>query len=166
MIHKILSGLDKLYGFRTASAHCDVPCGIYDPSTSQIAALTVIRMLDLINELAEKETLTIADQARLSRLVSQKEEHAEKVKAEVRIIWGDYFKQAQFDQVSGVNELVHSIMLQGSKCRQTIDQDNGPELLKLVNQFAEAFWQTKGVETVTATCPYPPAQLVVYPKLG
>ncbi len=166
MLHKILATLDKSINFETASAHCDVPCGIYDPSTAQIAALTVIRMLDQIKELADKDSLTIADHAKLSRLVAQKEEHAEVVKKEVRITWGDYFKQPQFDQVPGIHELVHNIMLTGSKCRQTIDQENGLALLKLVNEFAEAFWKTKGVETYTATCPYPPAQQVVYPKLG
>lgn len=165
MLHKILSILDRSKNFKTASAHCDVPCGIYDPSSAQIATLTVIRMLNLINELVEKDELTVSDQARLSRLVSQKEEHANKVKEEIRIIWGDYFKQPQFDQVEGIHDLVHSIMLQGSKCRQNIDQKNGLELLKLINQFAEAFWKTKGIETMTATCPYPPAQTVVYPDL-
>jgi len=165
MLYKILNTLDKSKNFKTASAHCDVPCGIYDPSTAQIAALTVIRMLDLINELVEKDDLSVSDQAKLSRFVSQKEEHANKAKDEIRIIWGDYFKQPQFDQVSGVHELVHNIMLQGSKCRQNIAQENGIELLKLVNQFAEAFWKTKGIETFSAICPYLPSQAVVYPEL-
>ncbi|PHS24700.1 MAG: superoxide dismutase, Ni [Methylophaga sp.] len=166
MLHKIVKELDKALKFETASAHCDVPCGIYDPSTAQIAALTVIRMLDLISELAENDNLTVADQAKLARFIDQKEQHANQVKEEIRIIWGDYFKQPQFDQVPGVHELVHSIMLQGSKCRQTIERENGLELLNLVNQFAEGFWKTKGVETFSATCPYLPKQTVVYPKLG
>ena len=166
MLKKMLTALDKHVDFETAEAHCDIPCKIYDPSTAQIAALTVIRMLDLIKELDTGEPLTLAQQAQLARLVTQKEEHALEVKDAVRVIWGDYFKQPQFDQVEGVHELVHSIMLQGSKAKQHIDREHGEELLKLVNQFAEAFWKTKGVETFTATCPYPPEEPVVYPKLG
>jgi superoxide dismutase, Ni len=165
MLHSFLHCLDKISPFSTAQAHCDVPCGIYDPSSAQIAALTVIRMLDQIKELADKDTLSVADHAKLSRLVSAKEEHAEQVKQEIRITWGDYFKQPQFDQVAGIHDLVHSIMLVASKCRQGIDQAHGLELLTLVNQFAEAFWLTKGIATFTATCPYLPAQTVVYPKL-
>lgn len=165
MLHVIFKTLDKLVKFPTVSAHCDIPCGIYDPSTAQINALTVIRCQDLIAELDGKD-LTLAEQARLARLTAQKEEHAENVKHEVRVIWGDYFKQAQFDQVAGVHELAHNIMLTGSKCRQEIGQEHGIKLLELVNQFAEAFWKTKGVETFTATCPYAPAKDVVYPKLG
>ncbi len=166
MLHNLLVSIDKKLKFVEASAHCDIPCKIYDPSTAQIAALTVIRMLDLIKELADKDSLTPADQAQLARLVAQKEEHALKVKEEVRVIWGDYFKQPQFDQIPNAHELTHSIMLQGSKCKQQLDRAHGEELLKLVNEFAEAFWKTKGVETYTATCPYPPAEQVVYPKLG
>ncbi|MEM8593347.1 MAG: superoxide dismutase, Ni [Pseudomonadota bacterium] len=165
MLHTIFKQLDKAVSLSSASAHCDIPCGIYDPATAQINALTVIRCLDLINEMQGKD-LTLADQAKLARLVGQKEEHAEKVKHDVRVIWGDYFKQAQFDQVPGVHELAHKIMMVGSKCRQEIDQAQGLELLNLVNQFAEAFWKTKGVETFTAVSPYAPAKDVVYPKLG
>ncbi len=166
MLYKWLNSLDRKKPFPEASAHCDVPCGIYDPIVAQISALTVIRMVDLIDELAKKSELTVADQAKLVRFVAQKEEHALKVKEEVGIIWGDYFKQPQFDQTPNVPELVHSIMMQGSKCRQNVDRSMALELLNLVNQFAEAFWLTKGVTTYSATSPYPPAESVIYPKLG
>ena len=151
-------------GLPSASAHCDIPCKIYDPSTAQIAALSVIRFLDLINEL--DGDLSLAQQATLSRLVREKEIHAEKVKAEVRVIWGDYFKAPQFEKFPNAHELVHNIMLTGSACKQHIDRANGEKLLALVNEFAAAFWATKGVDTYTAECPYPPAEQVVYPKLG
>jgi nickel superoxide dismutase len=165
MIHQMTKALDSVFKIKSVSAHCDVPCGIYDPSTMQLAALTVIRFMDQINELDGKE-LTLADQAKLARLVSEKEIHAEKVKHEVRIMWGDYFKAPQFEACPGTNELIHNIMLTGSKCKQGIDRAAAVELLDLVNQFATSFWKTKGVETFTATCPYPPALDVVYPKLG
>ncbi len=165
MIHRVLERLDKKINIPAASAHCDIPCGVYDPVTAQISALTVIRMVDLINELGDQAG-TIAGQAKLSRFIAQKEEHALKVKEEIRIIWGDYFKEPQFEQVPNVSELVHNIMMQGSKCRQNVDREMAVEFLNLVNQFAEAFWLTKGVKTYTAKCPYPPAENVVYPKLG
>ena len=38
MIYKFVAALDKRFGFEHADAHCDVPCGIYDPSTALIAA--------------------------------------------------------------------------------------------------------------------------------
>ncbi|OCA63553.1 superoxide dismutase, Ni, partial [Aeromonas hydrophila] len=111
------------------------------------------------------DSLTLADQALLARLVEQKESHAEKAKHEIRIIWGDYIKQPQRDAYPNIDALVHSIMLAGSACKQGIERDKGEKLLTLINEFAAAFWDTKGLTTFTATCPYPPSETVVYPKL-
>lgn len=165
MIHSLMKKIDQIVGFQEASAHCDIPCKIYDPIAAQIATLSVIRFLDLIAELAKKDTLTLADQAQLARLVQEKEVHAAKVKDEVRVIWGDYIKQPQMEKFPDINNLVHNIMLTASSCKQHIVRENGEKLLALVNEFADAFWTTKGVETYTAICPYPPSETVVYPKL-
>ena len=94
MIYSILKTIDSVVGIPKTSAHCDIPCKIYDPISAQIAALSVIRFLDLIGEIESKNTLSLADQAQLSRLVQEKEIHAAKVKDEIRVIWGDYFKTA------------------------------------------------------------------------
>ncbi|BFM08450.1 superoxide dismutase, Ni [Halioxenophilus aromaticivorans] len=165
MLHKLLSLVDSVVAVPQAQAHCDIPCKIYDPQTAQIAALSVIRFMDLIAELAAKDSLTVAEQATLARLVAEKETHAEKAKHEVRVIWGDYFKQPQFEQFPDIHQLVHSIMLAGSACKQGVERDKGEKLLTLINQFADAFWATKNVATFTAKCPYLPEEPVVYPKL-
>jgi nickel superoxide dismutase len=52
MLHNLINLYDKCAGIDAASAHCDVPCKIYDPITAQIATLSTIRFMDLINELA------------------------------------------------------------------------------------------------------------------
>lgn len=166
MIHSILSKIDRVIGVETVSAHCDIPCKIYDPSSAQIAALSVIRFLDLINELAEKTSPSLSDQAQIVRLVQEKEIHAKKVKDEITVIWGDYFKQPQFEQYPDIHQLVHSILQTASACKQHLNQETGHTLLDLVNQFSTAFWKTKDVETYTANCPYPPNLPVVYPKLS
>ncbi|MCV6590178.1 MAG: superoxide dismutase, Ni [Marinobacterium sp.] len=166
MLHSMFKALDKRFVFATVQAHCDIPCKIYDPQIAQIAALSVIRFVDLIQEIASKDELTLADQAQISRLVREKEIHAAKVKEEVRVIWGDYFKQPQFDQFPDTHELVHSIMLKASACKQHVSREPAEELLALVNTFAASFWATKGVDTFSAQCPYPPEMQVVYPKLG
>lgn len=165
MLHLLIRTYDKLFGVNAVAAHCDIPCKIYDPIAAQLAALSVIRFMDLINELGEKDTLSLADQAQLMRLVQEKEVHAEKAKHEIRIIWGDYFKQPQFEQYPDISQQVHDIMLTGSACKQGIEREKGLKLLSLINDFAEAFWTTKGISTFKAPCPYPPEQTVVYPKL-
>lgn len=165
MIYRIIKTIDQLASFKTVSAHCDIPCKIYDPSSAQIAALSVIRFIDLINELGNKIEMNLADHAQLVRLVREKEIHASKVKDEIRIIWGDYFKQPQFEQYPEIHQLVHAIMLTASACKQHVDRMNGEKLLTLVNEFSAAFWQTKNIETFMTLCPYPPSEQVVYPKL-
>ena len=163
MLYSLLKTVDRVIGVKSVSAHCDIPCKIYDPSGAQIAALSVIRFIDLIEEIAITENLSVSDSAQLARLVREKEIHAKKVKDEVNVIWGDYFKQPQFDQFPDTHSLVHQIMLTGSACKQHIDRQKGLDLLALVNEFAASFWATKGIETKTAKCPYPPAEDTIYP---
>ena len=165
MLHTLIAKAVAPLNIAEVSAHCDIPCKIYDPAAAQVAALTLIRMIDLIEEVGNKAPLNIHDQAQLVRLINEKEAHGLTVKQEVHIIWGDYFKQAQFDQVPDIHDLVHNIMLQTSKAKQGLQRADGLALLQLVNQFAEAFWTTKGVATYTAICPYLPSEAVVYPKL-
>jgi len=165
MIHRLFKSIDKALHFKTVKAHCDIPCKIYDPSTAQLAALSCVRLMDLIKEVEDKGELGVADYAQVARLVSEKESASTEVKEAVRIIWGDYFKAPQFEQLPHAHELTHTIMLQASKCKQSITREEGEKLVELVNEFAAAFWLTKGVETYTAACPYPPALDVVYPDL-
>lgn len=163
MIYQLLEKLDKKFHFEQAQAHCDVPCGIYDPSTAQIAALTVVRMIDLMSALEGGETKgTTEYHNSMGRYITVKEEHAEKAKLEIRIIWGDYFKK---DKHPNVDELVHKIMQLGSKVRQTADRESGLAFVAAINEFAEAFWGTKDVKTKKAKAPYAPALEIVYPDL-
>jgi len=164
MINKLLNKIDSYKPIETAQAHCDIPCKIYDPSTAQIAALTIVRMIDLMNETADAEK-DINYQNSMSRFIATKEEHGIKLKEEIRIIWGDYFKTPQFEKFPEIHELTHSIMMSASKCKQTVDREKALELVEQVNRFAEIFWATKDVATKRATCPYPPALEVVYPAL-
>jgi len=164
MLHKLIKKIDDKIQLSSVSAHCDVPCGIYDPANAQIAALTVIRLVDQLIELEGAED-SLNNRNKFSRLIAQKEEHAEAVKHEIRIIWGDYFKAPLFEKFPQTHELAHSIMLQGSKARQYVDRDISMQLLDLINQFADIFWQSKGIETYRAKCPYLPNEEVLYPRL-
>ena len=163
MIYQFLAKLDEKFHFEQAQAHCDIPCGIYDPTPAQIDALTVVRMMDLMSELAKGEDKdNVAFHNSMERYIAVKEEHAEKAKNEIRVIWGDYFKK---EKHPNVDELVHKIMQLGSKVRQTADRDAGLAFVAAINEFAEAFWKTKDVKTKKAKAPYAPALEMVYPDL-
>jgi nickel superoxide dismutase len=162
MLYEFIEKLDKRYGFESAQAHCDIPCGIYDPIVAQINALTVVRMVDLMLELVGSG---IAFDNSMSRYIAVKEEHAEAAKREIRVIWGDYIKSQHLEQHPNLPELVHTIMQLGSKSRQTADRETAVQFVDVINQFAEIFWQTKGVATKRAKAPYAPGLELVYPNL-
>lgn len=162
MFYTLLKGLDKLFHFDRAKAHCDVPCGIYDPITAQIDALTVVRMVDLMHAL---EGDGPAYDNSMSRYIAVKEQHAESCKHQVRVIWGDFIKPEHVEKYPKLNVLVHQIMKAGSKARQTADRDAAVHLVDLVNEFAQIFWEIKGVGTKKAKAPYAPALEMVYPDL-
>ena len=151
-----------MFKIEEVNAHCDIPCKIYDPAVVQVAALSVVRILDIILEL---NLSAKANQSELARLTIEKENQARIVKDEIRIIWGDYFKDPQIEMYSNIHSLVHSIMMAGSKCKQSIDRQNGLDLVELVNEFTEAFWGTKDIKTQRVIAPYPPALEVVQPIL-
>ncbi len=166
MMYKLFEKIDRLWKVEEAQAHCDVPCGIYDPIVAQISALTVVRMIDLATDLDSKTAdKNLAYLNTISRYVSVKEEHAEKVKQEVRIIWGDYLKAQHLEKYPNAHALVHKIMGLGSKVRQTMDRESAVQLVEALNEFAAIFWETKNISTKRAKAPYSPALELVYPNL-
>jgi nickel superoxide dismutase len=167
MLHKIAQQLDQRFHFDTVDAHCDIPCGIYDPHHALIGALTVIRMVDLIEKLYQDhgDKLTPEVINSMSRYIAVKEEHAELTKHEIRVIWGDFIKDNHVEAYPQLPGLVHKIMQLGSKARQTVDRETSMALLGAVNEFAEIFWQIKGIETKRVKAPFPVAEEMVLPVL-
>jgi nickel superoxide dismutase len=167
MLHKIAQKLDQHINIDTVDAHCDIPCGIYDPHHAIIGALTVIRMVDLINaKVKEHGTGSTAEFINgMARYIAIKEEHAELTKHEIRVIWGDFIKEEHVEAYPQLPELVHKIMQLGSKARQTVDRETAVALLEEVNEFAEIFWQIKGKETKRVSAPFPVTDEMVVPIL-
>jgi len=147
-------------------AHCDIPCKIYDPIIVQIGVVTMLRLADLIEDLDNSNSPSVDDKAQFNRLVNQKEEHGIRVKEEIRVIWGDYFKKHHFEEFPELHDLTHSIMIKCSNSKQIINKDCVIDLLDSVNRFAEIFWHTKKIKTFKAKCPYPPGIELVYPNLN
>lgn len=152
LLSRVLRTVDRVSKPAVAEAHCDIPCGIYDPHLMQIAALTVVRMNQLIDglELAG-DPRNKAEQAKyhnsLARYILVKEEHAELVKREARIIWGDYFKPEHVEKYPDLHVTVWNIMKLAGKNRQEANAAAADELLAATHRFAEIFWDTKGARS-------------------
>ena len=134
---------------RKAEAHCDIPCGIYDPISAKIAAQTVQKMVLRIQalEVPDPSADPGAIQAYVNtvgRYVTVKEEHAEVVKKELRILWADYGwpnSPADFDLHGSFNQ---ALKLAG-RCKQSVDMAACEELVASVDSISAAFWATKNV---------------------
>jgi len=143
-----LALLDRVNAPRTASAHCDVPCGIYDPHDAQQAAETVISM---ITRMAALEAPGAgADQAArqtylntVTRMIATKEEHAEKAKHEVTVLWGDYFTPAHLSVAPNLHEHVWNTLKLASKCKREVNMEAAQQLKAAVDQIAAWFAETK-----------------------
>ncbi|MEY4388622.1 MAG: superoxide dismutase, Ni [Chloroflexota bacterium] len=121
-------------------AHCDVPCGIYDPSGAVLAAKTVARMVELLGQI---EVTDHASRNKFVRAVAVKEEHAEKVKREVQVIWSDYFKPEHLSKVPDLHDQVWKLLKLASKNKQSVDAAAAAELVAATEAFAAAFAASK-----------------------
>jgi len=83
----------------------------------------------------------------MGRYTSEKERHAELVKSEVRIIWGDYVRPEHVEKQPDIHNTVFNIMKLASRNKQNFDQKAAEDLVAEVQKFAEFFWSTKNVQT-------------------
>ena len=123
-------------------AHCDIPCGIYDPAGAQQAARTVARMVELIGKIDDGST-AVADRNKFIRCVTVKEQHAEIVKHEVQVIWSDYFKPEHLTAYPDLHTKVWNVLKLASKNKQSIDAEAAAQLETAVKEFSDIFWATK-----------------------
>ncbi len=138
--------LSKILNFMlptvTAFAHCDVPCGIYDPKPAQIAAATVLKMVNLINELPT-ENPSVEDREKFVRCVLTKEEHARKCKEELYILWSDYFKEEHLKMFPDLHDKFWKAVKLVSENKQHISRESAEKLIAAVDEIADMFYKTK-----------------------
>jgi len=138
----LLSSIAKILPTKTAYAHCDIPCGIYDPKPAQIAAATVLKMVQKINELPQSGKSKNEKNA-LIRMVWAKEEHARKCKEEILIFWTDYFKPEHLAKFPNLHEVFWKAAKLCSKNKQEVSLQAAQELVRAVDEIAEIFVKSK-----------------------
>lgn len=141
-MRNLLLALVKILPASIAYAHCDVPCGIYDPKAAQVAAATVLKMVQLINDLP-KENPTVNDRNKFVRCVLTKEEHARICKEEILILWTDYFKPEHLSMFPKLHESFWNAAKLCSKNKQGVSIEDAERLVKAVDEIAEMFQKTK-----------------------
>ena len=144
MLNSLFKLVNVILPAREAHAHCDIPCGIYDPVSAKIAAQTVLKMVVRIKALDSGADAT--DNAnKLGRYITVKEEHAQICKNELDILWHDYFKPEHLEKYPDLHNVVWQATKLASKNKQSVDEGAAKELVASVDKVAEIFWATKNV---------------------
>jgi nickel superoxide dismutase len=143
-----------------AFAHCDIPCGIYDPHLAQVAAHTVIRMTKLLSDVKNNDVKTQHDIARMTQV---KEKHAGIMEEELETLRNDYFKEDHYKQFPNLQKLFTDTLKSISTVRQSIDPEISQSVLEGVMEIAEIFYKSKNVTPVRVKSVYPTeGEIVVY----
>jgi nickel superoxide dismutase len=120
------------------SAHCDLPCGVYDPAQARIEAQSV-------KAISEKYHASDDPDFRTRALII-KEQRAELVKHHLWVLWTDYFKPPHFEKYPQLHELFNEatkLAGGGGGTKATTDVDVADQLLAKIDEIAEIFWATK-----------------------
>ena len=143
--------VDRILGIETAYAHCDVPCGIYDPHGAQIAAKTVHTMNTKLHALQMPAAgATMQDQLEsrntIVRMVQTKEDHARICKQELLILWTDYFKPEHLSMFPDLHETFWKAAKLCSYNKQHVDLAKSQELLDAVAKISELFGKAEAAK--------------------
>jgi nickel superoxide dismutase len=120
---------------RVVHAHCDLPCGIYDPAQARIEAESVK---------ACQEKYQGSDDAEFrARAVTIKEERATMVKEHLWVLWTDYFKPEHLDKYPNLHDLFWTATKEAGAAKKSNDPAQGQQLLDAIDEIAKVFWDSK-----------------------
>ena len=122
----------------TARAHCDLPCGVYDPEQARIEAESCFRIMEKYQ--------ANTDETFRARAIGIKEERAELVKHHLDVLWHDYFKPEHVEKVPNLHDLFWKATKAASKVKASVDPADGQALLDLIDEVDAAWKATGGAE--------------------
>jgi nickel superoxide dismutase len=124
---------------RTAHAHCDIPCGVYDPAQARIEAESCYRIIEKYH--------ASDDNVFKARCLHVKEERAELTKHHIDVMWHDYFKPEHLEKFPDLHDVCWKASKQASQVKRTVDLEEAKKLLGLIDQI-DAMWKgTNGPAT-------------------
>ena len=132
------------------NAHCDGPCGIYDPASARIAAEAVLSMTKKMLDLKAPESGDSEAMAHyvntMSRYASIKEQEAKKCKDDILVLWTDFFKPEHLSAHEDLHSLFWNTAKLCSACKVELSIDHANDLLGHVKKIHDLFWSVKGRE--------------------
>ena len=120
---------------RVVYAHCDLPCGVYDPAQARIEAESV--------KAVQEKYQGNEDPAFRIRALDIKEERAELVKHHLWVLWTDYFKPEHLEKYPQLHDLFWTATKEAGASKKSEDPAQGQKLLDAIDEIAKIFWETK-----------------------
>ncbi|MEI7838353.1 MAG: superoxide dismutase, Ni [bacterium] len=121
---------------KTAYAHCDLPCGVYDPIQARIEAESVLNIQKKYAELHDEDKI---------RAVFIKEERAELVKKHLWVLWTDYFKPEHLEKHPNLHDIFWAATKQAGNVKKSVDPSTGDKLISMIDEITAIFKETKKV---------------------
>lgn len=115
-------------------AHCDLPCGVYDPAQARIEAESVKAIQEKYQGLDDDQKM---------RALIIKEQRAELVKHHLWVLWSDYFKPEHLEQYPDLHDKFWKATKQASECKHHSEPVEGQKLLDMIDEIADIFRETK-----------------------
>ncbi|MDB5179275.1 MAG: superoxide dismutase, Ni [Patescibacteria group bacterium] len=127
--------LTRLLPATTVYAHCDLPCGVYDPAQARIEAESVLKIMQ---KYAANEDVVFR-----TRAIIIKEERAELAKRHLWVLWTDYFKPEHLEQHPDLHDLFWRATKAAGQAKHSVDPADGQKLLDLIAEIDAIFQTTK-----------------------
>ncbi|MEO0374550.1 Superoxide dismutase [Ni] [Acaryochloris thomasi RCC1774] len=146
MLNAITAKIQACFPAPEVHAHCDGPCGVYDPAAARITAEAVLSMTKKIVDLqpaGQDAASMVAYNNTLSRYIAIKEEQAQKTKEDILILWTDYFKPVHLEKYPDLHDIFWKAAKLCSACKVEVSVEHATELMAAVEQIHGIFWATK-----------------------
>ena len=120
---------------RVVHAHCDLPCGVYDPAQARIEAESV--------KACQEKFQGSDDPVFRERAIAIKEERANMVKEHLWVLWTDYFKPEHLEKHPDLHEKFWTATKLAGNAKKSEDPAQGQQLLDAIDEISKIFWETK-----------------------
>ncbi|WP_229642160.1 superoxide dismutase, Ni [Waterburya agarophytonicola] len=148
ILKQVIAQVKNLFPAPEVHAHCDGPCGVYDPASARVTAEAVVSMTKKIQDLEapsdDDKAAMIAYHNTLSRYIAIKEEQAQKTKEDLLILWTDYFKPVHLEKYPDLHDTFWQAAKLCSACKVEVSTQHANELMDAVQKIHDIFWATKG----------------------
>ncbi|MEO0013595.1 MAG: hypothetical protein RLZZ535_1984 [Cyanobacteriota bacterium] len=148
MLKQVICQIKNFFPAPEVHAHCDGPCGVYDPASARVTAEAVLSMTKKIRDLevptSGDKAANIAYQNTLTRYIAIKEEQAQKTKEDLLILWTDYFKPVHLEKYPDLHDTFWKAAKLCSACKVEVSAEHANELMDAVQKIHNIFWETKG----------------------